>query len=87
MGDAWWISCVDDRRLAVWGLLGSRVFVCFSWGRRCPHCPTQHQPSTSPVPPCLRQNVAFGVFGLGNRQYEHFCAMGKKVSNAMKVRG
>ena len=40
-----------------------------------------------PVPPRLLQNVTFGVFGLGNRQYEHFCAMGKKVSNAMKVRG
>lgn len=29
------------------------------------------------------QGVSFGIFGLGNRQYEHFCAMGKKVEKLM----
>lgn len=33
------------------------------------------------------QGVSFAVFGLGNRQYEHFCAMGSKVSKAMKALG
>ena len=29
------------------------------------------------------QGVSFAVFGLGNKQYEHFCAVGKKVQAAM----
>jgi NADPH-ferrihemoprotein reductase len=34
-----------------------------------------------------QQNVSFGVFGLGNRQYEHFCAVGKHIQKAMKELG
>ena len=29
------------------------------------------------------QGVSFGVFGLGNKQYEHFCAVGKRIHKAM----
>ncbi len=35
----------------------------------------------------LPQGVSFGVFGLGNKQYEHFCAVGKKVDKAMRALG
>jgi NADPH-ferrihemoprotein reductase len=31
--------------------------------------------------------VSFGVFGLGNKQYEHYCAVGKKVHKCMKELG
>lgn len=37
--------------------------------------------------PDLLEGVSFAIFGLGNRQYEHFCAMGRKVSKAMKALG
>ena len=33
------------------------------------------------------QGVSFGVFGLGNKQYEHFCAVGKRVHKAMCALG
>lgn len=29
------------------------------------------------------QGVTFGIFGLGNKQYEHFCAVGKRIHTAM----
>ncbi len=32
---------------------------------------------------CMMQGVSFGVFGLGNKQYEHFCAVGKRVHKAL----
>lgn len=35
----------------------------------------------------LLQGVSFAVFGLGNQQYEHFCAMGSKVEGAMRALG
>lgn len=29
------------------------------------------------------QGVTFAIFGLGNKQYEHYCAVGKRVHSAM----
>jgi NADPH-ferrihemoprotein reductase len=47
-----------------------------------------HSSSKSVLAFCPRvQAVSFGIFGLGNRQYEHFCAMGRKVSKAMRALG
>ena len=33
------------------------------------------------------QDVSFGVFGLGNKQYEHFAAVGKVVHDALLALG
>jgi sulfite reductase alpha subunit-like flavoprotein len=33
------------------------------------------------------QGLSFGVFGLGNKQYEHFCAVGKRVHKALCALG
>ena len=33
------------------------------------------------------QGVSFGVFGLGNKQYEHFAVVGKKVHKALAALG
>jgi NADPH-ferrihemoprotein reductase len=33
------------------------------------------------------KDVTYAVFGLGNRQYEHFCSMGKKVDSCMEEMG
>ena len=33
------------------------------------------------------QGVTFAIFGLGNRQYEHFCAVGKRMHKALKDLG
>ncbi len=31
--------------------------------------------------------MSFGVFGLGNKQYEHFCAVGKRMHRALAALG
>ena len=36
---------------------------------------------------CNLQDVTFAIFGLGNKQYEHFCAVGKRVYDAMTTLG
>jgi len=41
--------------------------------------------ATEDAPLC--KDVKFGIFALGNRQYEHFCAVGKKVHAAMQELG
>ena len=33
------------------------------------------------------QGVTYGVFGLGNKQYEHFAAVGKRMHKALAALG
>ena len=33
------------------------------------------------------QGLSYGVFGLGNKQYEHFCAVGKRIHKALASLG
>lgn len=35
----------------------------------------------------IMEKVEYAVFGLGNRQYEHFCVIGKRVSKRMRELG
>lgn len=43
---------------------------------------------TAPIPtPHTPQGLNFGVFGLGNKQYEHFNAVGKRVHKALAALG
>jgi len=37
--------------------------------------------------PSSVQGVEFAVFGLGNRQYEHFCAVGRRITQRMRDLG
>ena len=41
-------------------------------------------PTAKPGP---LSGVHFGVFGLGNKQYEHFCAVGKRLDTALATLG
>ncbi len=47
------------------------------------------QPCSARSAPGARraQGVSFGVFGLGNKQYEHFCAVGKRMYRALASLG
>lgn len=52
-------------------------------------CEQTTHPQTKPTNPTKnqKQNVNFGVFGLGNKQYEHFNAVGKRLHSALSTLG
>lgn len=43
--------------------------------------------SQSPADCCMPQGLSFAVFGLGNKQYEHFAAVGKRLQKALASLG
>lgn len=63
------------------GLMGSSVLSAAQLCAGCANLPGWLWCALVP------QGVHFGVFGLGNKQYEHFNAVGKRMCKNMEVLG